>query len=87
MRTVGRWRSFATICEVTDSTSFRSLSGRRPSRPSALANSLLRISSARARSEAIAGTTVERGLPLPEALGLGRDELLGADRLDTTARE
>src|SRR6266536_2005254 len=57
MRTVGRCRSLFTIWAVIDSTARRWLSSSRPSSPSAFRSSASRISSARARSEAIAGTT------------------------------
>ena len=53
MRTVGRWRSLFTIWAVTASTARRWLSSSRPSRASAFWSSASRISSARARSDAI----------------------------------
>src|SRR5438270_913860 len=55
MRTVGRWRSLFTIWAVTASTARRWLSSSRSSRDSAFCRSASRISSARARSQAIAG--------------------------------
>ena len=54
MRTVGRCRSLFRICAVTDSSVRRSSSRQRPP---TFASSAARISSARARSDAIAGTT------------------------------
>ena len=55
--------------------------------PFTLASSAERISSARARSEAIAGHDVERRAPGPEPLRLLGDELLGALGLGAAARE
>ena len=57
MRTVGWCRSLFTICAVSDSTARRWLGESEPSRPAARSSSARRIASARARSEAIAGTT------------------------------
>ena len=76
-----------TICVVIDSTAFRWLSSSRPSSPSALRSSASRISSARARSDAIAGHDVERRLPLVELLRLRVDDRLGALGLAAPARE
>ena len=76
-----------TICEVTDSTSLRSLSGRRPEPALGLGQ---------LRRADLLGAGTERGdrrhdgerrLPLPEALRLGRDDALGAHGLDPPARE
>jgi hypothetical protein len=57
MRTVGWCRSFATIWLVSASTARRWLGDNEASRPSTRSSSSWRIDSARARSEAIAGTT------------------------------
>ena len=72
---------------VIDSTARRSGSDSRPSRSRARASSPARISSARARSDAIAGHDVERGLPRAEPLGLVGDDRLGARRLAPPAGE
>ena len=81
MRTIGTCRSLFTICVVSDSTVRRSLSERPSSRPSAFASSPERMLSARSRSDAIAGTTSQRRLPVSEAARLVRDDRLGPLRL------
>ena len=87
MRTVGRWRSLLTICVVSDSTTERCSSLSRPRRASARASSPWRISSAWARSDAIAGTTSSEALPVEEGIRLAGDDALGACGLLTAACE
>ena len=78
IRTVGRWRSFATICAVTVSTTARSPSDRRPRRLTRRGRARPRGSPRRARSDAITGTTVSA---LPRATPPRSGDSLGMDGL------